>query len=52
MESLELVLWISITYVLMMFNEKPIYEYLLDAKQRYDIYFGKYNVDDLEELTE
>lgn len=52
MNSLELMIWISLTFVFVKMGDKPIYEHLLDIKQKFDIYFGKYNIDRWEELTE
>lgn len=52
MEILELVLWISVTFVLVKFSDAPIYEYLQDMKQNIDIYYGNYNIDSWEELSE
>ncbi len=52
MEFLELMLWISLTFVFVKMGDKPIYEYLLDIKQKFDIHLGKYNIDSWEELSE
>lgn len=50
MNALEFVIWGSLTLILLKYNEKPIYEYLLDLK--YWLLGEEYNIEKYEILEE
>jgi len=52
MNEIELTIWIFLILVLIKYNEKPIYEYLLDIKREIYINNRTYNIDNWEELSE